>query len=140
MSAAKKIFRYLALILIVIILFSLIRDIFFGQFSFDENKKLEILKQKDELKDLCLSNFKSTDELNRQIFLLNRLCSVSCVTLSNINKWSKAFLDHNFPDVKYNPDSNFKKISNNYSLIKSGIEGDYKNMTPHLLNLIGNIL
>ena len=48
MSTAKKFFRYLALILIVIILFSLIRDIFFGQFSFDENKKLETLIEKKE--------------------------------------------------------------------------------------------
>ena len=48
MNTAKKIFRYLALILLIIILFSLIRDIFFGQFSFQENKKLETLIEEKE--------------------------------------------------------------------------------------------
>ena len=51
MSTVKKFFRYLALVLLIIFLVSLIRDIFFGQFSFQENEKLETLidKKEDEL-------------------------------------------------------------------------------------------
>ena len=51
MSTVKKFFRYLALVLLIVILISLIRDIFFGQFSFQENEKLETLidKKEDEL-------------------------------------------------------------------------------------------
>ena len=51
MSTLKKFFRYLALVLLIIILISLIRDIFFGQFSFQENEKLGALidKKEDEL-------------------------------------------------------------------------------------------
>ena len=48
MSTVKKIFRYLALVLLIIFLVSLIRDIFFGQFSFQENEKLETLIDKKE--------------------------------------------------------------------------------------------
>ena len=104
--------------------------------NYNANKKLEIIKQKDELKDLCFRPFKEEDDINRQIFLLNRLCSVSCVNRNNINKWSKVFLEHNFPEVKFNPDSNFKKISNNYGLIKAGIKGDIKSAAPTLLGMI----
>ena len=63
MSTAKKIFRYLALVLLIIILISLIRDIFFGQFSFQENEKLEnFYKAGNELgkklKELSKGNYK----------------------------------------------------------------------------------
>ena len=49
MSTAKKFFRYLALVLLIVILISLIRDIFFGQFSFQENEKLETLIEKKKM-------------------------------------------------------------------------------------------
>mgnify|MGYP000612996953 FL=1 len=65
MSTAKRIFRYLALILLIIILFSLIRDIFFGQFSFQENEKLETLidKKEDELVKISEENETLKDEI-----------------------------------------------------------------------------
>ena len=65
MSTAKKFFRYLALILLIIILFSLIRDIFFGQFSFQENEKLETLidKKEDELIKISVENETLKDEI-----------------------------------------------------------------------------
>ena len=65
MSTAKKFFRYLALILLIIILFSLIRDIFFGQFSFQENEKLETLieKKEDELVKISEENETLKDEI-----------------------------------------------------------------------------
>ena len=65
MSTAKKFFRYLALILLIIILFSLIRDIFFGQFSFQENEKLETLidKKEDELIKISEENETLKDEI-----------------------------------------------------------------------------
>ena len=65
MSTAKKIFRYLALVLLIIILISLIRDIFFGQFSFQENEKLETLidKKEDELVKISEENEILKDEI-----------------------------------------------------------------------------
>ena len=65
MSTAKKFFRYLALILLIIILFSLIRDIFFGQFSFQENEKLENLidKKEDKLVKISEENETLKDEI-----------------------------------------------------------------------------
>ena len=65
MSNAKKIFRYLVLALLIIILISLIRDIFFGQFSFQENEKLETLidKKEDELIKISEENETLKDEI-----------------------------------------------------------------------------
>ena len=65
MSNAKKIFRYLVLVLLMIILISLIRDIFFGQFSFQENEKLETLidKKEDELIKISEENETLKDEI-----------------------------------------------------------------------------
>ena len=65
MSTVKKFFRYLALVLLIIILISLIRDIFFGQFSFQENEKLETLidKKEDELVKISEENETLKDEI-----------------------------------------------------------------------------
>ena len=65
MSTVKKFFRYLALVLLIIFLVSLIRDIFFGQFSFQENEKLETLidKKEDELIKISEENEILKDEI-----------------------------------------------------------------------------
>ena len=65
MSNAKKFFRYLVLVLLIIILISLMRDIFFGQFSFKENEKLETLigKKEDELVKISEENETLKDEI-----------------------------------------------------------------------------
>ena len=65
MSTVKKFFRYLALVLLIVILISLIRDIFFGQFSFQENEKLETLidKKEDELVKISKENETLKDEI-----------------------------------------------------------------------------
>ena len=65
MSNTKKFFRYLVLVLLIIILISLIRDIFFGQFSFQENEKLETLidKKEDELVKISKENETLKDEI-----------------------------------------------------------------------------
>ena len=65
MSTAKKFFRYLALVLLIIILISLIRDIFFGQFSFQENEKLETLidRKEDEMVKISEENETLKDEI-----------------------------------------------------------------------------
>ena len=65
MSTAKKFFRYLALVLLIVILISLIRDIFFGQFSFQENEKLETLidKKEDEMVKISEENETLKDEI-----------------------------------------------------------------------------
>ena len=65
MSIVKKFFRYLALVLLIVILVSLIRDIFFGQFSFQENEKLETLidKKEDELIKISEENETLKDEI-----------------------------------------------------------------------------
>ena len=65
MSTVKKFFRYLALVLLIIFLVSLIRDIFFGQFSFQENEKLETLidKKEDELVKISEENETLKDEI-----------------------------------------------------------------------------
>lgn len=65
MSNVKKFFRYLALVLLIVILISLIRDIFFGQFSFQENEKLETLidKKEDELVKISEENETLKDEI-----------------------------------------------------------------------------
>tara|TARA_B100002052_G_scaffold209045_1_gene191083 strand:+ start:330 stop:626 length:297 start_codon:yes stop_codon:yes gene_type:complete len=65
MSTVKKFFRYLALVLLLVILISLIRDIFFGQFSFQENEKLETLidKKEDELVKISEENETLKDEI-----------------------------------------------------------------------------
>ena len=65
MSTVKKFFRYLALVLLIIFLLSLIRDIFFGQFSFQENEKLETLidKKEDELIKISEENETLKDEI-----------------------------------------------------------------------------
>ena len=65
MSTVKKFFRYLALVLLIIILIGLIRDIFFGQFSFQENEKLETLidKKEDEMVKISEENETLKDEI-----------------------------------------------------------------------------
>ena len=65
MSTGKKLLRYLALVLLIIFLVSLIRDIFFGQFSFQENEKLETLidKKEDELIKISEENETLKDEI-----------------------------------------------------------------------------
>ena len=65
MSTVKKFFRYLVLVLLIIFLISLIRDIFFGQFSFQENEKLENLidKKEDELIKISEENETLKDEI-----------------------------------------------------------------------------
>ena len=65
MSTVKKFFRYLALVLLIVILISLIRDIFFGQFSFQENEKFETLidKKEDELVKISEENETLKDEI-----------------------------------------------------------------------------
>ena len=65
MSTLKKFFRYLALVLLIVILLSLMRDIFFGQFSFQENEKLENLidKKEDELIKISEENETLKDEI-----------------------------------------------------------------------------
>ena len=65
MSTVKKFFRYLALVLLIVILISLIKDIFFGQFSFQENEKLETLidKKEDELVKISEENETLKDEI-----------------------------------------------------------------------------
>ena len=65
MSNTKKFFRYLVLVLLIIILISLIRDIIFGQFSFQENEKLETLidKKEDELVKISKENETLKDEI-----------------------------------------------------------------------------
>ena len=65
MSTVKKFFRYLALVLLIVILISLIRDIFFDQFSFQENEKLETLidKKEDELVKISEENETLKDEI-----------------------------------------------------------------------------
>ena len=65
MSTVKKFFRYLALVFLIVILISLIRDIFFGQFSFQENEKLETLidKKEDELVKISEENETLKDEI-----------------------------------------------------------------------------
>ena len=65
MSTVKKLLRYLALVLLIIFLISLIRDIFFGQFSFQENEKLENLidKKEDELIKISEENETLKDEI-----------------------------------------------------------------------------
>ena len=65
MSIVKKFFRYLALVLLIVILISLIRDIFFGQFSFQENEKLETLidKKEDQLIKISEENETLKDEI-----------------------------------------------------------------------------
>ena len=51
--------------LLIVILISLIRDIFFGQFSFQENEKLETLidKKEDELVKISEENETLKDEI-----------------------------------------------------------------------------
>ena len=51
--------------MLIVILISLIRDIFFGQFSFQENEKLETLidKKEDELVKISEENETLKDEI-----------------------------------------------------------------------------
>lgn len=65
MSTAKKVLKCLALVLLIIISSSLIMDIFFGQFSFLENEKLDnLIEQKeDELLKISGENEALKDEI-----------------------------------------------------------------------------
>ena len=68
MNTAKKFFRYLALTLLIFVLMSLLGDIFFGQFSLQENRKLETLidGKEDELTNIVGEN----EALKEEIILL----------------------------------------------------------------------
>ena len=65
MRNAKKIFKYLVLVLLIIIFISLIKDIFFGQFGFHEIEKLETLidQKEDELVKISEENETLKDEI-----------------------------------------------------------------------------
>ena len=70
MNTAKKVFRYLALILLIVFSMSLLRDILFGQFSFQENRKLETLINEKEYE---LANIAEENEtLKDEIILLKK--------------------------------------------------------------------
>ena len=68
MNTAKKVVRYLALTLLIFVLMSLLGDIFFGQFSLQENRKLETLidGKEDELTNIVEEN----EALKEEIILL----------------------------------------------------------------------
>lgn len=65
MNTAKKVVRYLALTLLIVIFMSVLGDIFFGQFSLQENRKLEILidEKEDELANIAEENETLKDEI-----------------------------------------------------------------------------
>ena len=65
MNTAKKVVRYLALTLLIVIFMSVLGDIFFGQFSLQENRKLEILidEKEDELANIAQENETLKDEI-----------------------------------------------------------------------------
>tara|TARA_Y100000768_G_C23578094_1_gene495813 strand:+ start:30 stop:326 length:297 start_codon:yes stop_codon:yes gene_type:complete len=65
MNTAKKVVRYLALTLLIVIFMSVLGDIFFGQFSLQENRKLEILidEKEDELANIAEENEMLKDEI-----------------------------------------------------------------------------
>lgn len=65
MNTAKKVVRYLALTLLIVIFMSVLGDIFFGQFSLQENRKLEILidEKEDELTNIAEENETLKDEI-----------------------------------------------------------------------------
>ena len=65
MNTAKKVVRYLALTLLIVIFISVLGDIFFGQFSLQENRKLEILidEKEDELANIAEENETLKDEI-----------------------------------------------------------------------------
>lgn len=113
--------------------------------NYKAQKDLEICKQKDECYDLCMKWQKNSEEINRLIYLLNKLCSVSCVRHDNIEKWCKAFMNHNHPEVSYNYNM-FKKIGNNYGTVSNLIKGDYvesiSSITGYLSNnkMLNNLL
>ena len=65
MNTAKKVLRYLALTLLIVIFMSVLGDIFFGQFSLQENRKLETLinEKEDELANIAEENETLKDEI-----------------------------------------------------------------------------
>ena len=77
MNTAKKVFRYLALILLIVFSMSLLRDILFGQFSFQENRKLETLinEKEYELANIAEENETLKDEI---ILLLSLIHICRC--------------------------------------------------------------
>lgn len=106
------------------------------QMNYHFDRKMRLLKEKDECYDLCLKAYKSSEDIKRQIFLLNQFCQVSCVAHHNLEAYSKAFMNHYFPDVRYSTD--FKKLSNSYGVVKSLIDKDYSTVGENLIGFLGN--
>ena len=108
--------------------------------NYEAQKDLETYKQKDECYDLCMKWNKDENDITRLVFLLNKLCSVSCVRFSNIEKWCKAFMNHNFPEVSYNDKSTFKKIGNNYSIISNISKGNFVQPATTMIDYVDKYL
>jgi hypothetical protein len=94
-------------------------------------KKMERMREKDELKDLCLKLYKEKKDIERQIYLLNKFCNVSCVAHRNIEAYSKSYMEHYFPDNRYD-DGEIKKIGNHYGLLKSIVDKDYSTIGSYI--------
>ncbi|MBA87501.1 MAG: hypothetical protein CMB29_05510 [Euryarchaeota archaeon] len=94
MNTAKKVFRYLALILLIVFSMSLLRDILFGQFSFQENRKLETLinEKEYELANIAEENETLKDEI---ILLKNNDEYVEHIARENLGliKESEEYID-----------------------------------------------
>ena len=68
MSSFKKILKFLILLFMVILSASLVYDILYGQFSLNENKKIESLISKKEKELIDISN--ENEFLKEEISLL----------------------------------------------------------------------
>lgn len=107
------------------------------EINYQHNKKMRLLREKEECYSLCLKTIKKEEDIMRQIDLLNQFCQVSCVNRFNLENYSTSFMNHYYPEVNYR-ESTIKKIGNNYGLIKSINDQDYVPLAATGISYLSN--
>jgi hypothetical protein len=92
--------------------------------NFKHKQKMRLKHEKEECHGLCMKTIKQENDIQRQVDLLNKFCSVSCVNRYNIEDYSEAFMNNYYPSVNYKK-TTVKMLGNNYGLLKSYKENDY---------------
>lgn len=108
------------------------------EINFEHDRKMEIMRGKEECRRLCIKPFKNAEEIMREIELLNWLCGVSSVCHGNIEKWSKAFMNHNFPEVGYKSNNMLKRVGNHYGTIQDVGSGNYTSLATTAIGYVAD--
>ena len=87
------------------------------KFSLEMKKENE----KQECYGLAMKLFKNEEDMQRQINLVSKFCQVSTIDHSNLEDYTKMFMNHYFPDIKYIKKKKYNLGATVNSLVKNDL-------------------